>query len=136
MVGTVLILGIVVIAATITGGLVLAGFSEQTARNGSLVRLDAELTAETVTLVHEGGAGLSLDRVEVILRGPDDTVRYRLDESAIEGDGNDRFDPGERSTRAHGFSAGETVEIVVVDEAANSVVLDVEERVSDADLSV
>lgn len=133
VIGTVVLIGIVVATTTALGGVVLAQFTGTAAPDEPLLAFEYEVNATNVTLIHGGGRTVGTDETVVILRGPDGETRYDVTESTIDGDGDDRFEPGERATMIHGFSAGETIEIVVVDEGSNSVVFHGTERIPAAD---
>lgn len=128
VVGTVVLTGVIVAGLTVFGVLALGTFADATASNEPRLALEPGVNATALTLVHGGGSPVRTDRLEVVLRGDGEEVSYAVDESTVEGNGNGLFEPGERSTRAHGLESG-PVTVVVVDRGANRVVLNAEVRI-------
>ena len=123
VIGPVLLVGFVVVAAASVGTLAVAQFVTTATSDEPAPALGADATSENLTLVHGGGADLRLAEVEVVLENETESVRFRLADATVEGDGDGQFEPGERARKAHAFGAGSTVDLLVVDTASERVVV-------------
>jgi PKD repeat protein len=122
-VGVVLLVGVFAVAAITIGVLVIGNVADD-AESQPRVDLNVSVTPDNVTLTHGGGDTVDVADVEVVVRN-DEESRYDLsgfDERR--GDGDDRFDPGERFHRDHDQGAGD-LRIIVVHVPSNSVLADV-----------
>ncbi|MUV90305.1 PKD domain-containing protein [Halapricum sp. CBA1109] len=122
-VGVVLLVGVFAVA-TITIGVLVIGNVADDAESQPRVDLNVSVTPDNVTLTHGGGDTVDVADVEVVVRNGEES-RYDLptfDERR--GDGDDRFDPGERFRHDHDQGAGD-LRIIVVHVPSNSVLADV-----------
>ena len=117
-----------VIVALVLGAVGAQLFATFQVEESTVVDLEPRVNGSEVTLVHAGGDPLPLDRVRVTLDGePGPTTRFTLDAATVEGDGDDRFEVGERASHPHGLGGG-VVRVLVADDRTGALLLD--ERLS------
>lgn len=121
--GTILLVAVVVLGLTVAGLFSVASITD--AADSPVVDLSATLTPTELGLVHEGGDGMATAVLAVHVRNDDADASYSFADGTLAGDSDDRFEPGERWTLAHGLSleAGDRVRVLVVHDDA-TVVLD------------
>lgn len=125
LVGSLVMAVIVALVLGVVGAQLYATFQVE---ESTVVDIEPHVGASDVTLVHAGGDPLPLDRVRVTLQGePGPTTRFTLDAATVEGDGDDRFEVGERASHPHGLGGG-VVRVLVADDRTGAVLLD--ERLS------
>lgn len=117
--GTVLLVGVVVVTASLVGAGLLASVE---ADDDPLVDVEAEVTTEQVSLTHGGGGSLAVAELTVVVRTEDDETRIPFADGTLDGPTPDQFDPGETWTTAASFDEGERVEVYLVHEGSNEVV--------------
>jgi flagellin-like protein len=130
VVGVVLLTAVVVVLVSVVGAGVITNFSSQAEAGTVSADAGVNITADNVTITHRGGDILADSVVEVIVRNGSAERRYELstDTIARTGDGDGRFDPGERAVFAHSLRG--TVSVLVVDTERNAVIGRGETRVS------
>ncbi len=109
LVGNVLLIGVVVVVATVIGVGVAINFvggggdlGEETKR----VDIQASATTETLTLSHNGGSSVNNSNILVIASNGSAETRFNIDAANITG-GDGSFDPGETLTRRHGLTGAD-----------------------------
>jgi FlaG/FlaF family flagellin (archaellin) len=117
-IGVILLTGVLVVTSAVTGAVLL---SQLEAPDEPTTNLVVEVNASTLAVEHDGGDSLPLDDVTVVLGGDVDDERELADFSEDQGNGNDRFEAGERRTDAHG--ATDSVTVLVVDDPSNTILL-------------
>jgi flagellin-like protein len=132
VVGTVLLVAVVVVLAAVLSVLVL-GYAEDLDAGPPSVRLDADVGQSDVTVRHAVGDTLRPANVEVIVAGPNSTIRYPLEN--LRGSATDRFRAGDAFSVPHGVSAGE-VTVRLVHEPSNTVVGDLTHTLTDGVVSL
>jgi|GEM_PF-4771014 len=120
-VGVLLLTGVFVILAALIGMFVLSSMTSDAQDDGPLVDVEANATADYVSVSHAGGDSIRATDVSVVVRGTN-TREYDL-ETFDQRVGTDpsRFAPGD-SWRGPNEVGGDSLEILVVAEAANIVV--------------
>jgi len=131
IVGNILLIGVVVIAASIVALGIVGNINSQTGMNDerpSQVDLIADATADNITLSHNGGGSLEASEVSVRLSNDTTETRFRVDTANLTGS-DGRFDPGERFERTHGLN-GTYIDVFVYVERADSSAVLLDETVS------
>lgn len=118
IIGNILLVAIVVILAAVIGVLAL-GFGEKVSTNPPAVSIDTTIGESDVTVQHLSGDVVDPTTVEVVVEGPNATVRYSLEN--LRGDASDDFAAGDSFRLSHGVSSG-LVAVRVVHEPSNSLV--------------
>jgi len=94
VVGTLFLIGVVVLVVTAIGVLAFDAFTVPTAPNAEL---EAEFSGSNATVSHGGGDALALSSLSVVTRTGGESTRVPAESSAtILGDGDDSFELGER----------------------------------------
>jgi len=119
-IGVVLLTGVVVVAIAGSSAVILTMGAGGGGSAPALVDLGIDATTTNVTIEHSGGDGVAMADSAVIVRDSAGEHRYAVDRANVTGDGDDRFEPGERFERAHGIS-GDRATVLVVDTDANDV---------------
>jgi PKD repeat protein len=120
-IGVILFTFVVVVTVGVGGAVVLGGVAQDADTAGApLVDATIELTANEISVTHGGGDPVAQSAVTVILRGDTKTERYGLDDANLSGDDDGTFEVTERFQRDHDL-VGPTVDVVVVDNASNSI---------------
>ncbi|WP_159901761.1 type IV pilin [Salinirussus salinus] len=115
-IGVLLLTAVVVVLVSVVGAGVIANVSSQAQAGEVAARADVTITSDNVTVTHGGGDTLADSTVQVILRNGSDESRYELSDVAPAdrtGDGDGRFEPGERAVLSHSLTG--TVSVLVVD---------------------
>ena len=119
-VGTILLIGLVLIAVTISGAIILSNYLNQEAVNEPLVDLEIESEdGDNINVQHMGGESIDTETMEVIVNNS--VIGSFADANSFDGDQDGRFVTGESVTFASGISEG-TIEVLVVDQETNTVV--------------
>lgn len=118
VIGNLLIVAIALIIAAVTGVAVL-GFAENVDNSPPSVSIDTTVGESDVTVRHASGDILDPTAVEVIVEGPNATVRYPLEN--LRGDASSDFQAGDVFRLSHGVSSGQ-VDVRVVHEPSNSLI--------------
>lgn len=121
-VGTVLFLGVVVVALATFGAFYLAEASHVTGGAGGDTAILVDASPERLSVTHNGGQSIPLDAVTVLVEDDTGEVSHAMTASAVRGDGDDDFEAGETWRLDWNRSAGETVTVVVVNERDGVVV--------------
>ena len=119
-IGVVLLTGVVVVAIAGSSAVILTMGAGGAGGAPALADLGIDATTTNVTIEHSGGDGVAMADSAVIVRDDAGEQRYQIDGPNVTGDGDDRFEPGERFERAHGIS-GDSATVLVVDTDANDV---------------
>ena len=121
-IGVILLVGVVVVTVGGSSAVIL-GLGGGGGAGGSaapLADLGIDATTANLSVEHRGGDAVAMADAVVIVRDSAGETRYQIDAANVTGDGDDRFEPGERFERAHGIS-GDRATILVVDTAENEV---------------
>jgi FlaG/FlaF family flagellin (archaellin) len=124
--GDVLLVGIVVLAASTVGLAIVGGIGtdEETLAD---VDVDATVGTDRVTTSHQGGDPIRGSDLRVLVGVNGSTVTDRArDDAASDGIGDGRFDPGDRWAYDLGRTVTEdvTLRVVVADNSTETVVAD------------
>ena len=122
VVGSVLIVGVVVLLVATVGIAALSTISPEETRAATV---DAEVTTEGVTFSHAGGESLLVGDLSVVVDRTNGSDRHGFDAARLaNGNGNDEFEPGERWTNGSlEFSPGERVRVSLVDVPTGTVLV-------------
>lgn len=112
--------GIVVIVALSVGAVVVAESTGEDA--GPTTDLLLEVSAENVTISHNGGDSVALANLRVTIKQGNTRSAFTPDVANTTGP-DDRLDPGERIRREHGFGAGD-LEVIVAHRPSSTILLD------------
>lgn len=120
MLGSLLMVAVVVVLITTVSAVYLS--LAQPEPSGPRTDFDADVTPTNVTITHVVGEGVRVDEVDVVVRSGPNATRYGLTAENLTGDGDDRFELGERWRRGHGLSlaAGDRVTVLVVHAPTNT----------------
>jgi flagellin-like protein len=116
LVGNILMIAIAIILLSVVGVFTL-GFAEDLDTGAPSVSLDTAIGPSEVTVRHNSGDALDPTEMEVIVTGPNATVRYPLEN--LRGGGGNRFEAGDTYRLSHGVSKGD-VDVRVVHKPSNS----------------
>jgi flagellin-like protein len=119
VIGTVLLVGVVVVTASLVGTGLLASTE---ADDDPLVDVDGEVAPDLISLTHAGGESLAVAELIVILRTDDGESRIPFADGSLDGATPEQFDPGETWTTTASFDEGESVEVYLVHKQSNAVV--------------
>lgn len=124
-VGSVLLLGVVIVIVGAFGVFFLStGFGG--ANDGS-VNVVGDVADDALELTHSGGRSLPLSDLRVVVRGGSGRSECGLDSTcesgttALDGDGDDRFDAGETWRLNWTPTGGEELTVTLVDDGGNRV---------------
>jgi flagellin-like protein len=128
VIGTVLLVGIVVVVATVASAGIVANLTGNTDEQTLRVDFVVEVTDTNLTLTHNGGTPLTAANVRVRLATDGGETVFRMDGVNITGDGDDKFEAGETFRRAHGLS-GEDMDVFVAETETSTLLLDTTEPI-------
>lgn len=111
VVGTVLLVGVVVITVSTLGAGLLGSVTED---DDSRSEVSGEVATDEIRLTHRGGESLAVAALEVVVRTDDGTERISFADGALSGPDPDRFDPGETWTKSASFDESEGVHVYLV----------------------
>jgi hypothetical protein len=130
LVGTVLLVGLVLISITVTGGALLANLSQQAEGLDQPSKFETTLDSNSLTITHYGGTDVALSDLVLVVRQGDVEQRYTLSDPAdrlrADLDTNDLFEGGESITVSHSYTGD--VRILLIDTSAGGSVLYDERR--------
>jgi flagellin-like protein len=132
VIGNILMVAIAVVLAAVIGVAVLS-FSEKIDDTAPSVGIDTTIGESDVTVRHATGDVLDPTNVEVLVEGPNATVRYPLEN--LRGDAGDDFGAGDTFRLSHGVEEGD-VEVRVVHEPSNSLIDRVRRTLTDGVISL
>jgi flagellin-like protein len=118
VIGNILLVAIVVILAAVISVTIL-GLSETVDNNPPSVSIETDIGQSDITLRHQVGDSLDPTNVEVVVDGPNATVRYPMEN--FKGDPNMPFTAGTVFSLPHGVSSG-TVDVRVVHEPSEAII--------------
>ncbi|SFR92656.1 Protein of unknown function [Halomicrobium zhouii] len=121
-VGIVLLTAVVVVSVG-AGSVLYLGSSGISETASPLVDADVELTPSAVVVTHAGGDPLAMPDLTVVVRADGSSNRHSIDPAAVDGDGDDRFEPAEVWRTGHGLVERTEVVVLVVDSSANAVLV-------------
>lgn len=127
VIGAVLLVGIVVVMATVVGAGIVSNLTGETDEQTPRVDFVVEVTDVNLTLTHNGGTTLTATDVRVRLTTDSGETSFRMDGDNIT-DGDGAFEPGERFRRAHGL-AGDDMDVFVVETETGTLLLDTTEPI-------
>lgn len=125
------------VATTVGGALLLSiGGDEHLASTA-----DAEVTADALVITHTGGESVRTSELVVLANNGTDSITLELDSAAIEGDGDELFDPGERWVRSWddlGLSveAGDSVKVRLLHRPTGEALYDGRKTVPDTTAAI
>lgn len=120
-VGVILLTGAVVVAVGVAGALFLSQTGADAADDGPLVDANVSVTAAEVVVTHAGGDAVAVADLAVVVRGDGSSTRYAADPAAVDGDGDDLFEPTERFSVEHGLASDASAAVLVVHVPSNTV---------------
>jgi flagellin-like protein len=127
VIGTVLLVGIVVVVATVVSAGIVSNLTGDTDEQTPRVDFVVEVTDTTLTLTHNGGTTLTAANVRVRLATDSGETAFRMDSDNItDGDGDGEFEAGETFRRAHGL-VGEDMDVFVAETETSTLLLDTTE---------
>jgi flagellin-like protein len=118
VIGTVLMVGLVVVLVTTVGTLGILGAVGDRTSETPLIDVHVTVDANNVTVTHGGGEVVRESSIDVVVRNS--SAEKRIDLEAELPDGDDSFTPGETATFGHSLTG--TVEVYVVHRDSDSVV--------------
>jgi len=123
VVGVVLLTGVVVVAASLVGVVVLQGVSEES-ESGPTVGVLVNATTEFVTIDHNGGETVDVSSVDVVLSG-ESRERYPLS-SFTQERGTDAtvFEPGDQWNHSNDVG-GDRLRVIIIHTPSGTVLRDV-----------
>ena len=124
IVGTVLLVGVVVVTVTTLGAGLLGSVSED---DDPLGDVSGEVRTDEIRLTHRGGESLAVVALEVVVRTDDGTTRIPFADGALAGPDSDRFDPGETWSKSASFDENEEVRVSLVHDS-DSVLFEARKR--------
>lgn len=128
VVGVLLFTGVVVVLIGVASTFLLSGI-DTTAE--PVADVEVQVTDSTVRLTHGGGDSLATAAVRVEFGRDGGGATTLADATDVAGDGDDRFEPGERRETGHG--ASDTISVTVVHDPSDTVVARVVRDVPDLD---
>ncbi|WP_436901604.1 type IV pilin [Halovenus halobia] len=132
VIGNILTVAIVVILASVIGVAVL-GFSESLNDSPPAASIETEIGTGDITLLHKAGKSLDPTNVEIVVVGPNATVRYPMEN--FKGDPTSAFTAGTTFSLPHGVSSGK-VDVRVVHEPTESIISRGQRRIVDGIISL
>ncbi|RDI72624.1 type IV pilin [Halopelagius longus] len=120
-VGSVLLLGVVVVCLATFGAFYLAEGSGVGGDEGADTAVVVDASAERLSVAHNGGESIPVDAVGVLVRDGSGESSHAMNVSAVRGDGDGRFEGGESWRLEWTRSAGEEVTVLVVNDRSGSV---------------
>lgn len=116
-IGTLLLVGMIVISITLVGGAAVANYLNQASVDEPLVDLEIESEgSDKINIQHLGGEAIDTETTVVMVNG---SILGAFEEAdSFDGDRDGRFRSGELVTFKHSMSEG-TTEVVVIDQASN-----------------
>lgn len=115
VVGVLLLTGVIVVAVGLVGTFVLSSMDTTSEPE---THVDVAVGSSTVTVTHGGGAALAATDVTLVFGGGGSVGLETTTE--LLGDGDDRFEGGERREASHGASG--VLEVTIVHEPTNTVI--------------
>ena len=100
--GTIMLVAVVVVTVTVFGTYSIVSVTDS--RTGPVVEQSASVTTADLTVVHEGGEAMETGVLTVLVRTDGTEATYSFADGTLAGDGDDRFEPGERWTVPHGLA--------------------------------
>lgn len=119
-IGTLLLVGMLVITITLAGGAAVANYLSQASVDKPLVDLEIESEdSDKINIQHLGGEAIDTETTVVMVDG---SILDSFEEAdSFDGDRDGRFRAGELVTFKHSMSEG-TIEVVVIDQASNVII--------------
>jgi len=122
VVGTILLVGVVVVAVTTVGPVLFLSFDEPAEPS---TEVDATANDTTVELTHAAGEPIAADELRVVVRNGTDEGRAAFTDGSVSS-GNfvvgDRWTAGWTGTLGIDPTPGERVDVILVHDPSNSVV--------------
>jgi len=119
----ILLLTAVVVISVGAGSVLYIGSSGVSETASPLVDADVELTPTDVVVTHAGGDTVAMADLIVAVRGGGSSNRYAVAPGAVDGNGDDRFEPAEVWQTGHGLAERTDVVVLLVDDSANAVLV-------------
>lgn len=119
-VGTILLVGLVITAVTLAGGVMLFGYLNQASVNEPLVNLEIEPEdGDDIRIQHSGGENIDTETTEVM--ADSSTLGSLTDADSFDGDQDGRFVTGESVTYTPNISE-DTIDVLIIDRSTNTVI--------------
>jgi flagellin-like protein len=96
VVGTLLLVGIVTLAISGAGSIIIFNIHSQEGNQDPLIECSIEYTDDNVTITNLGGESADIDNLTAILRNESSESRMPLD--TTDGGGDSRFEPGDSAS--------------------------------------
>ena len=119
-VGTILLVGLVITAVTLAGGVMLFGYLNQASVNEPLVNLEIEPEdGDDIRIQHSGGENIDTETTKVMANSS--TLGSLTDADSFDGDQDGRFVTGESVTYTPSISE-DTIDVLIIDRSTNTVI--------------
>ena len=122
VVGSILLVALIVVALTV-GAVAFAVLLDEDDPVSTVVGVEG-MNDSTITLQHGGGDSVAVADLELVARNNTSTERYPFTNGTDLGDGDGRFETGERWQTNHSFSECDRVRLLLVDQSTGTVLLD------------
>lgn len=132
VIGSVLLVAIVVVLAAVISVTIL-GLSETVDDSPPSVSIETNIGQSDITLRHQVGDSLDPTNVEIVVEGPQSTVRYPMEN--FKGDPSTAFTAGTTFSLPHGVSSGD-VDVRAVHEPSEAIISRSQRRLFDGIISL
>jgi flagellin-like protein len=132
VIGSVLLVAIVVVLAAVISVTIL-GLSDTVDDTPPSVSIETDIGQSDITLRHQVGNSLEPTNVEIVVDGPNATVRYSMEN--FKGDPSTAFTAGTTFSLPHGVSSGD-VDVRVVHEPSEAIISRNQRRLFDGIISL
>lgn len=123
VVGSILLVALIVVVASTVGALSFSVLLDENDPVSAVMEIK-EMNDSTITLQHGGGDSVAVADLELVARNNTSTERYPFTNGTDLGDGDGRFETGERWQTNHSFSECDRVRLLLVDQSTGTVLLD------------
>lgn len=127
VVGSILLVALVVVVVSTVGALSFSMMYDRNDPVSAVIEVE-KMNDTTLTLQHGGGDSVAVTDLEVVARNTSkatsETESYAFADGESMGDGDDRFEAGERWRTTHTFSRCDQVQVLLVDQSTGTVLLD------------
>lgn len=124
VVGSILLVAVIVLGVSIIGAIVLGDIASQDQPVSAVIEGNA--TSGTVTFEHGGGDPIATSELRVVVQN-DSGASQEIDftpANITQGDGDDRFEPGEHWEHHNPYGGSDTVRLVLVHEPTGEVLFE------------
>jgi PKD repeat protein len=121
VVGVILLVAVVALTISGAGAFYLSNVADA---HGPATDVRVTVTADTVTLTHNGGSSLATDSLRVVIRRDGSDTGTDWGDGTVSGDGDDSFEPGEQWRQGgFGFDPDERIELLLVHDPTESLLV-------------